>query len=315
MSRFIEDLTQATNLFTQGMQKLATTQAVNRANDQLAEINASALSDAERKAATFQLAQQFALNLTGAGLNPQEVAATTSFIAPSAAAQRTMEFQAEQQQQAQQARLVEQEREQTFQAGEAEKDRRFKSKLMKAQAEASIPKLADVDFVGETVPDETSVRLVKQGIADTKTVMDQLTELQELVNSVGFETLPTEKRGRMRQLSTNIQTLLKGKSFADLGVLQGQDLELLLNMIPDPTSWTTRLTSTLPEVRAQLQASREYLHHKLNSTLSTEGFKIKPGSELAASLSRGPKKGGAGKFNQRAVQINPAVDLKQFIKD
>lgn len=79
-SEFLQDLGTALNIFNQGAEKLALTQTLDQANQQVRSIQKSAESEAKKRSALNSLADQIALQLTQVGATPQAVAQASQAI-------------------------------------------------------------------------------------------------------------------------------------------------------------------------------------------------------------------------------------------
>lgn len=81
---FLDDLAKATAIFSDGMQRLQTTNAFNRATEAVNQIEQEALKDQEKQAALMQTANQLAFDLAQSGTPVSRIQAAFQSIAPEA---------------------------------------------------------------------------------------------------------------------------------------------------------------------------------------------------------------------------------------
>jgi len=79
---FLDDLTKATTLFNQGVQDLATTNAFNRASEQVQEIKNQQLDQLESRQAAEQVSQQLAQDLAASGAPASQIQAGFASFSP-----------------------------------------------------------------------------------------------------------------------------------------------------------------------------------------------------------------------------------------
>ena len=101
------------------------------------------------------------------------------------------------------------------------------------------------------------VSALRDGIADAATMHGHIAELDALVAKHGLEVLPGPVKTRMEALVRQLGIKAKGPAFAELGVLAGPDLQILDDMIGDPTSWRTVFKGGADDVRARLGVFRD----------------------------------------------------------
>jgi len=82
MSAFLNDLSQAFQLFQQGTQSLKLQRTLTQANEQVAQIRSSELSDADQRQQLRQLGEQTAIELFAGGIDPARVLGAQQAISP-----------------------------------------------------------------------------------------------------------------------------------------------------------------------------------------------------------------------------------------
>ena len=100
-------------------------------------------------------------------------------------------------------------------------------------------------------------------------ILDNTNQLLTLIDKYGLEKLPTSEQARMKTLIGNIALQYKGKDFANLGVLTGPDLDILMSVTGDPTSFSA-LSSDIQGQK--LRQFKSGLISGYNKTLISRGF-------------------------------------------
>jgi len=90
-----------------------------------------------------------------------------------------------------------------------------------------------------------------------------------MVKDKGLEVLPGADRAKMKTLLSDMALTYKGAEFAGLGVLQQADLEILLNIMGDPTEMSG-LTADIQT--AKLNEFRNMLLAGYDKKLDARGF-------------------------------------------
>lgn len=80
----LDDLLKGLAGFQEGVQSLAVSQGINKAQEQVAQLNSQMLKETERRQALSQISNNLVLQLSQAGANPQQVAQAAGAIAPPA---------------------------------------------------------------------------------------------------------------------------------------------------------------------------------------------------------------------------------------
>jgi len=94
-------------------------------------------------------------------------------------------------------------------------------------------------------------------------------KLYEMVGKNGLQVLPGKEKAKMETLLSDMALTYKGEDFAGLGVLTGPDLDILLNIMGDPT----KLSGMSAEIqKTKLNEFREMLIDGYNKKLDSRGF-------------------------------------------
>lgn len=110
--------------------------------------------------------------------------------------------------------------------------------------------------------DPASAREVRSQVGTYESTRDDLVKYMQAVKENGrkFAGLPgtkwlaSKEYLEMKSMHRRLATRIKGKAMADLGVLTGNDFEILLDMVPEPQSLTSMGGDPLPGIRSTLQA-------------------------------------------------------------
>jgi len=124
-----------------------------------------------------------------------------------------------------------------------------------------------------------NVTFLTDGTEGASKILRNTDELLSLMESYGLEKLPGTAREKMKTLIGNIGLQYKSKEFANLGVLTGPDLEILLSVTGDPTSFTALSSDVQKEKLLQF---RKGLIEGYNKGLIVRGFNPVIGSELSS---------------------------------
>lgn len=175
-----DDLIKGLAVFQEGMKQYATTNAINDANQQLADLNTQQLDKAKQLEAHNQIGQNLALRLGAAGTDAAHIQAVTSAIAPSQGAQ----YEAD-------VNTALQKSSQTFQSQENSKERANKVLLEKMKLDAMTGKAGQKAYenAGKDFEKRKDVSNIIQHYSDLSSSLDELKQGQGKPESVMFATL------------------------------------------------------------------------------------------------------------------------------
>lgn len=151
----------------------------------------------------------------------------------------------------------------------------------------AIPGLDPMENVSIT---KESIKKVKEAAPMIEGVETELKNLKELYKKTGVK-LVGKDAARLKSKVRKIQLQLKGKAFLDLGVLNGPDLDLLNEIVPDVTGLKAGAKKKAfgDIFQAQLDELDQFIVDKKASFYRTNGFKEQQGdaelAELEAELS------------------------------
>lgn len=160
----------------------------------------------------------------------------------------------------------------------------FEYKRKQEQLLGEIPNIVAKNYIGGSnvggknlTPE--NVKTITAGTEGASKILDNTDKLMDLLNKHGLEQLPGAEREQMKTLIGNIALQYKSKEFANLGVLTGPDLDILLSVTGDPTSFTA-LTADIQ--KQKLGQFREGLINGYNKALLTRGFNPVNPDELSS---------------------------------
>lgn len=252
----MQDLFQALQMFQNGVKEAAVTTAVNDATKQMDAIKMSQIDEAAQRRALQDLSNQTALRLTGAGANGTQIQSAFNAIAPQnfgSAEQMQLEGALSGNQQLQQVSSeiiggreskAERAEQRAFNRQLALQDRQFQQQALLAGLKgegkrASVPGFEIAPGVNLTDKD---LEALKTGSESYMNIDQALTSLDKMVGKSGTEALTVpifggQDKKQMQQLKTSM--VLQLKEMEKLGALAGPDVEVLENIMPDPTAYRT----------------------------------------------------------------------------
>lgn len=124
-----------------------------------------------------------------------------------------------------------------------------------------------------------NVKTLTSGTEGASRILNNTDKLMVMIDKHGLEQLPGAEREQMKTLIGSIALQYKSKEFANLGVLTGDDLKILLSVTGDPTSFTA-LTADIQ--KQKLGEFREILINGYNKALLTRGFNPIDADELSS---------------------------------
>lgn len=184
----------------------------------------------------------------------------------------------------------------------------------KMQAKAAEEK-PDLNIAGFTAapgqaPTKIDAQKFKDQLIATKNVINTLDRAQIRVTEHGTEYLPTQAKRDMSQDITEIQMQLK--EIANLGVLNGPDLELMLKEVPDPTALKEQFNPMAGEQIATAYGNlKEIIRQKLAVQAEVRGFQPVAQSPLLQATKRSQQAGSGDpllKTAQASEQRDPLVE-------
>lgn len=256
MADNMQDLFSALQMFSTGMQQAATTKAVDEASIQMQGINKQVQDEAQKRVQLQDLGNQLALRLTGTGANAAQVEQAFKAVSPTnfgSVEQLQLEgnLTGNKQQQATASQMISErtKREQQKMVLENElkaklEDKKLMTELAIAQLKAKGQNRAapGFQFLPSAIPTEKDIEDLKGASANYLGISDDLNRLNTMVKEHGTETLAIPGFGgqtKAEMQSINQSISLQLKEFEKLGVLNGKDLEVLNNIVPDPTILST----------------------------------------------------------------------------
>lgn len=141
-------------------------------------------------------------------------------------------------------------------------------------------------FVPVTSPvaPEPTVDEKKQVLA-LRTAQDTLNDLKDTFKKTGTEILPTTGKTQLRSQYRNLQLQLK--ELFNLGVLNGPDLELMNEVLIDPTSVGANvLYGGTDRVVASMGEVQKFIENKEKALLQSAGVKAREGDSIIDNRSQ-----------------------------
>ena len=114
-----------------------------------------------------------------------------------------------------------------------------------------------------------NIKVLTTATVGTSKILESTDQLVNMVEKHGKKYMPTEEKAEMESLIADIALAYKGDDFARLGVLNGDDLKILLKIMGDPT---TLIGAPANQQLKKLTTFRNILLRGYNKKLDTRGF-------------------------------------------
>jgi len=148
------------------------------------------------------------------------------------------------------------------------------------------------------MPTKDDVKKFKTQVVAHDKAQSVIMKLRGYVKEYGTEILPTQGKKDMRQAL--VETQLQLKELANLGVLNGPDLELMLKELPDPTALADNLNPFAGgQINKVIASMQDILKDKLKIEGEVRGFNPDAGRQrrypggYRAAADRGDEDGAA----------------------
>jgi len=137
-----------------------------------------------------------------------------------------------------------------------------------------------------------AVKEVTSATEGVSKILRSTDKLIDMVDKNGLEFLLGEGKAKMETLLSDMALTYKGEAFAGLGVLTGPDLDILLDVMGNPT----KLAATTADIQlAKLKEFREMLLAGYDKKLDARGFNPISHDQIKSV-------GGSGKSSTTAVK-------------
>lgn len=169
--------------------------------------------------------------------------------------------------------------------------------------ERSVP---GFEFTGENIPSDEDAKKMKNFRSSYTVLTKGVDKIEALYNQYGTEILPGNGKKQMQQAIKQFQLGLK--TLEELGALQGPDIEILDQMLPNPTELAAGFTRGV-DYNAAYADAREYLADKIKSQAEARGYRptfITP----RKSPNQAAKQGAAQPQNvmPKTIQLEKNID-------
>ena len=144
--------------------------------------------------------------------------------------------------------------------------------IEKQQKELNSKRVGGYELQEGFEPSSTDVTNFKKAVSANKNIQTNLNKLEKLFKKHDTELLPTRAASQMKQLTTAM--MLEAKELFNLGVLQGRDEEILMDLIPDPTTWGASLSNDV-QTKRKIQQFRAIIDDSLAQRAALNGYKPK----------------------------------------
>lgn len=133
-------------------------------------------------------------------------------------------------------------------------------------------------FIPSTAPvaPEPTVDEKKQTLA-LRTAQDTLNDLRSTFSNTGPELLPTVGKTKLTSQYRNLQLQLK--ELFNLGVLNGPDLELMNQVLIDPTSYGANILGK-DRIVASMDEVQRFIENKEKALLQSPGVRAREGDSI-----------------------------------
>jgi len=245
----MDDLLKGLQMFTQGVKAAAVNKGIMDAQQQVQQIQASQMKEMERRQALQGISNNLALQLSGLGADPAQVAQSAAAIRPpelrnsgdflTQAAltgdqeMRAVGTQLQRQEGANQFQMAADQR--SFQREMFDRDAALRLQIAEIDARSKMAKAAEEDQelitpvgVARTKDDAKQLKEAVELKADFDNKIEQMIELRK---TYGAEVANRAAVERGKQLSKDL--LLSYKNLQKLGVLSKSDEDIINAIIPD----------------------------------------------------------------------------------
>ncbi len=154
-------------------------------------------------------------------------------------------------------------------------------------------------------PTKADANVFKEGVSDARTLLQSLDEYQQLLKNKGSEYGGKDAQ-RMESLARDIQMRAKSPAMYALGVLNGQDFEILKDLMDSPTGFWDQAPWSGGRARNKAQQFRDMLTNSINAKAKTYGFQ--PTEEWMGVAAGNPPKKEKGP-NWGNPEANAAGDM------
>lgn len=144
---------------------------------------------------------------------------------------------------------------------------------------------------GEVLPKDEEAMKLRSATASGGELVSKLREMKALVEKYGSYESGGKGGAKMKGLARDIQLLSKGPELYQLGVLAGPDMEILDDVISNPSSWDSMFTRDSTR-QSQIDTQLNSLETKLAAKAKSLGYKPqavapKPGDEVDGYVFQG----------------------------
>ena len=318
-----QELFEALQMFQQGVQQAATSNAVLDATANMQQINSQITDEAQKRQALDQLSRYTALRLTGAGANGSQIQAAFNSIAPQqfgSAEQMQLEGMASGNQflTDTSSKIIGERRKAAIDQLKLQNQLEMKRDQAKFDNELTLQGMKNAAKIrGAKVPgmilEDPSVELspveikeLRNGVRDFSSVMDTMAKIDELTADVGTESFSafSNKSGKLKSLQTKLLLQLKSPNMENLGVLQKIDLDTIEGMIGDPTA----LLTSGGQYRERLGTFKETLASQMHAAATARGFRLDP--KFANEIGIGGMVPGTTQVETRTLRDGTTVQVQ-----
>lgn len=330
---FLDELSQGMQQFNAGVQQYGITKGIGEAQEQLKQLNATAMDEMEKRAAQQQIANNLTLQLSSLqaplGLTQQASGAIkpADITNPEQAIMQGVLTNSQKLQQ------IGQQAQQLVNAPvmqEAERGRQFQRQLqkekygyefglegLKAQAKKT-EALSKVsvpfhEILPGAIPTEDDAKIIKKASGANTSMFKTLDNIESIVKDVGTEAIPMgDAAAQLRELQQSLTLQLK--TAEDLGALQKEDLKVLEGLVPDATSIRTG------KFKAQAETFRKEYMRRSETKAAAYGYKAPTQvvreqlGGVADWIKQNPNDPRASAAMQKYIQLKRSISPK-FLSD
>lgn len=330
---FLDELSQGMQQFNAGVQQYGITKGIGEAQEQLKQLNATAMDEMEKRAAQQQIANNLTLQLSSLqaplGLTQQASGAIkpADITNPEQAIMQGVLTNSQKLQQ------IGQQAQQLVNAPvtqEAERGRQFQRQMQKekygyefalkgleaSQKGKELGLKSAVPFhdvLPGAAPTEEDAKIIKKSSAINTSLFKTLDSIEEMVKESGTEVLPLGNRAyQLRNLKKNLVVQLKEAE--KLGALTGPDVEILEEIVPDVAAFRTG------KFKAQAETFRKEYMKRAETTAAAYGYKAPTQKVreqikgIANWIKENPNSDQAAQAMQLYMQLKRSVSPK-FLTD
>jgi len=135
------------------------------------------------------------------------------------------------------------------------------------------------ELTGDIIPNITEVKTFRKLTASLDVFEKSFEKIDKIIDATGPELTPDRLTAKGRRIAKILQLEAKGPELFNLGVLTGNDEEILSTIIPsDPTAFVGFFNTGIADkaaLKARFTEFRDFINNRITSRASSLGFRRK----------------------------------------